>query len=600
MGQESLIALRNKKSYANYLFAEGDLVKSDFEHSLKVAFLRNYTIEMLLPVIKGEIALAGVFPEVYVGEYDNILQDVLQAESPLYRFQPDVICVALNLANLSPKLYQSLPSLTLSEIEVEKENIINYLKKLFAVLHKYSSATIVCHNFFGKGTSSLGILDLQTEMSENQLLAELNQSLYEIVRPYQDSYLVDLFSIVYQLGYTNAFDDKAWAISKNPFTRQALVRIGQEYGKYFSVLSGHIKKCIILDCDNTLWGGIVGEDGCSGIKLGHDYPGCCYQYLQYEILNLYHRGVLIALCSKNNEEDVVEVFQHNHEMVLSLEHIVAYEINWQSKADNIRHLAKRLNIGLDSMVFVDDSAFECNLIREQIPEVDVIQLEGDPSRYAKLIRECGMFNALHLTADDKKRNENYKAEQAREKLRENISSIEDYLESLNMSVRIWVNCQENIPRIAQMTQKTNQFNLTTQRYTDAKIKMFMENPNYDVLAISVEDKVSDLGIVGAIILKYDDEVAAIDTFLLSCRALGRHIEDVLFTYAAKIARKRNCTEVIGCYYKTKKNEQVCDLFDRLGLKRIEEKQNGDIIWRGKLEDKDYPEYIEVNIMKGEC
>lgn len=587
----SLVALRERRSYANYLFADDDLQANMFSRSLKIAFLRNYTIEMLLPVIRGELALSGTYADVYLSDFDVVLQEALQPESPLYQFQPDVICVMLDYRMLSPQLALMPSKLTASELESEKKRVLDYYEALLNALRRNGSAAIVLHNLFADGIPCMGVLDAQRQESEVQILAELNRSIFELCLRYTDVYLLDLHTLIYSLGWKQVFDPRAWYVSKNPFSKAALVELGQEYGKLFQVMTGRIRKCIVLDCDNTLWGGIVGEVGCHGVILGQDYPGNCYQALQREILHLYNRGILVALCSKNNEEDVLEVFRDNREMLLSLEHVAAYQINWNPKAENIRAIAKKLNIGLDSLVFVDDSEFECDSVRAQLPEVEIVHLHGDPSSYAGLLRSCGLFNALSYTQDDKMRNQNYKAEEERTRLKEAAVSMEDYLRSLQMEAHILINSMPTVPRIAQMTQKTNQFNLTTRRYTEAHIRQFMESTDSDVIAIAVKDKISDLGIIGVMIMKYEQTVAEVDTLLLSCRALGRHIEEVLFAQGVEQARRKGCTSIVGKYLPTKKNMQVADLYPRLGLKDQLELENGTRIWQDKLPMVSLPDYI---------
>lgn len=590
-----LSKLQENRTYANYLFTDTDLRAEMLSGSLKIAVLRNYTVEMLLPVIRGELALLDTYGELYISDFDVVMQEAMDAQSQLYTFKPDVICVMLDYRMLSPQLSLMSNGLSSKDIADEKERVVSYYKTLLAELHKNGSASIVVHNLFSMGIPSAGILDMQRDTSEVQVLTDINRELFLLCKQYSDTYLLDLHTLIYAMGWSQAFDARAWHLSKNPYSKKAMLSIGQEYGKFLQVMLGHIRKCVVLDCDNTLWGGIVGETGCHGITLGHDYPGNCYQSLQREVLQLYHRGILVALCSKNNEEDVMEVFRENREMLLTQDHIATYEINWQPKPDNLRSIAKKLNIGLDSLVFVDDSEYECEAVRTQLPEVAVIHLSCDPSNYAETLRTCGLFNALSYTHDDEMRNQNYKAEEKRSCLRERAVSMEDYLSSLGMETRILVNVPSAIPRIAQMTQKTNQFNLTTIRYTEANIRTFMDDSEVDVIAISVKDKISDLGIIGVMIMRYDNDAAVIDTMLLSCRALGRHIEDVLFAYGVNRAREKKISNIIGKYIPTKKNMQVSELYTRLGLGNPQETADGSYVWNSGLPIVVLPDYIVQNV-----
>lgn len=589
---KSKIALKANRKYSNYLMVEECIKKSNntTNPKLKTAILRNYTTELLTTVIAGEIALMDYIPVFYTADYNVIMQEVVNENSQLYSFNPDVIIVGIWLENISPKLCREFSSLNSTQVNNEKQRVIQEIQNIVNALKKKSKATILINNFVYPGMPSLGIFDLQSSCSQIQTINEINHELYNITKNFINVYIVDILSVFYKMGYDNAFDTKSWTIAQNPLTRNAMINVGIEYGKYLKCLHGKIKKCIVLDCDNTLWGGIVAEVGYNNVEIGDSYPGVCYSNLQKEILNLYNRGVIIALCSKNNEQDVLEVFKNNEQMLLKEEHIAIHKINWENKADNIRSIAKSLNIDLNSLVFVDDSAFECNLVKSEIPEVDVIELNMEISKYSEVIRNCGLFNSLTLTSDDRIRNQSYKDEKIRKNLKSISSSIDNYLADLEMSIIIKKNCIDNIPRISQLTQKTNQFNLTTIRYNEEEIKAYMMDNAWDVFDISLEDKISNLGIVGVAIVKYTNQYAEIDTFLLSCRALGRNIEDSLITVIAETAKNRQCKYIKAKYFITKKNSQVSNFYQKYGFDNIENNEKG-TVWQGKDINIKLPAYL---------
>ncbi|MBK7917804.1 MAG: HAD family hydrolase [Chloroflexi bacterium] len=347
--------------------------------------------------------------------------------------------------------------------------------------------------------------------------------------------------------------------------------IADEVFKFIRVTKGKIKKCLVLDCDNTLWGGIIGEDGLAGIKLGKTYPGSPFYEFQQEILNLHHRGVILALCSKNNEADVWEVFHNHPDMVLKQEHIAAAQINWNDKASNLRQIASDLNIGLDSLVFVDDSEFEVNLVQQNLPEVEVIHLPATKSvHYRDILASYSGFDTLTLTEEDKKRGAMYRAEVTRNKLRQEVTDLASYYQSLEMVAEINFADTFTIPRIAQLTQKTNQFNLTTRRYTEADVTAMVESPSVDIISLRLGDSFGDLGLVGVCILKYDQTWAEIDTFLLSCRALGRMAEDLFLGHVLELVKVREFHLVKGTYLSTRKNAQVKDFYVKQGFTTIAE------------------------------
>ena len=386
---------------------------------------------------------------------------------------------------------------------------------------------------------------------------KLNSLLVESVRQFSSIYIVDYFSIFARVGYDQAFDNKFWNMVRYPFGRKALMPISNEFGKFFRALSGKSKKCIVLDCDNTLWGGIIGEDGLSGIKIGDTHPGQSFSMFQSEIVNLYNRGVIVALCSKNNEEDVMEVFEKQSDMVLKKEHLTTWQVNWDDKATNLKRIASDLNIGLDSLVFVDDNPFECNLIKEQLPEVSVIQVEKDTTKLRKQLMEAGFFDSLTFSNEDKERNKMYHSENKRKEILKASGSLEDYLKSLSLKVTIGLVGDGQIPRVAQLTQKTNQFNLTTIRYSEADIEKFTKNDNRLAFYMRLEDKVSDLGIIGVSLIEIQNKVAILDSLLMSCRALGRGAEKTLIHQVTNyIFSNYDVESIQGNFFATAKNKQV--------------------------------------------
>lgn len=581
--EETLEKLKQKQSYGQYLMCEDRLKQSENLPKLKIAVLRNYTAEMLEPIIIGESALAGYSAEVYFGEYDNVFQEVLNPEGALYSFNPDVILLSLWLPNLSPKLTDKFSFVSNAEIDEERQRVFVDIKNYVELIKRFSKAIILINNLIIPSTPASGIFDLQNKNSQTGIIMRLNLDIYDLISSIQDVYIVDLSSLFSKQGYFNSFDNRMWAISKNPFSKTMMVDLVKECFKFIKTLKGKNKKCVVLDCDNTLWGGIVGEVGTYGIKLNDDYPGRCYKDFQNEILNLYNRGVLIALCSKNNQEDVIDVLKNNQDMLIKEEHIAAMQINWDNKATNIIKISEQLNIGIDSMVFIDDSHFECNLIKEKLPEVDVIQLGEEPSQYLQQLRDCGIFNTLNITEDDKIKTKMYQADFKRKEIKDSFLSVDEYLYSLQMKAFVNINDQTLVPRVSQLTQKTNQFNLTTKRYTEGDILKFVNDENFDIISIRLEDKMASLGVIGAVIVEYRDEIAEIDTFLLSCRAIGRTVENIIMQIVMKRAEKKDCKLVRGKYIATAKNTQVKELYDSFGFSKLKESKE-ECIWQKRIEE----------------
>lgn len=341
------------------------------------------------------------------------------------------------------------------------------------------------------------------------------------------------------------------------------------WNRSLRILAGKRKKCLVLDLDNTLWGGVLGEDGISGIKVSGDYPGNAFEYFQKGLIALSEAGVILTVCSKNNEEDVKEAWDKNPFILLNDKNLAAWEINWDNKADNIHKLAKRLNIGLDSMVFVDDNPTERELIRQQLPMVEVPDFPKRPYDlpvfYNNLVNDY--FRTYRLTSEDKEKSRQYKENAQRAAEASHFADLKEFIRSLDINIIIEEMNEFNLPRLTQMTQKTNQFNLTTHRYSEADILKLAED-GAKIFCISVSDKFGDNGITGEIIFRIEDKKAVIDTLLLSCRILGKGIENIFVKSVINRLIENGIEEFEAEYIPTAKNSQVSDFYDRIGFQTI--------------------------------
>ncbi len=565
--------------------------------TLRIAILRNFIVEPVLPVVKGEIGLLGFLPDIYVGDFDAIAADAFVENSPLYQHRPDFIVIAQWLDTLSPLLTSRFLTITPEQVEEEIDIVIQDCCQVIGAIRKNTQAPILLNNFPLPNMPTLGIMDVQSTQYHTYSIMRLNLKLLEASKQFGDVYYVDYLGLFSRIGRKQAIDERHWQMARAPLGRGILVHLGQEYGKFFGALLGKTKKCLILDCDNVLWGGIIGEDGISGIQLGANYPGSSYQGFQEEILNLYHRGVILALCSKNNEADVLEVFDDHPETILKQHHFATWQLNWDDKATNLLKIAQDLNIGIDSLVFVDDSAFECEWVKKRLPQVATVHLTGDASSFRYQLSQPGFFDSLILSSEDQMRNEMYAAANVRKQMLDSSSSLEEYLQNLQIRAEIKTPVKDEIPRLAQLTQKTNQFNLTTKRYTEGDIQRFIDTPESEIFRVKLEDRISDLGIIGVAILSIQENQAVIDSFLLSCRALGRGVEDALLTFVVNHARNRGCTSMLGRYLITKKNVQVSEFYDKQGFQMVRESSDG-TDWEYLLEDNEsttptYPAWLYI-------
>ena len=569
---DNCVEKENFMSDLSYLKIQDTLNQADLDDlpKLNVSILRNVMVEPIEPYLKYFSYKIGFGGNVVFGEYDNIFQEAVGGNKGLLNSNTDCVLIFSKLENLSWDLSRNYSALKPNQVRSEIERIKEFIQNVLSGIRSQTDGMILWHGFETPVYPVLGIIDAQSSNGQTAVINELNEQLKTFLGQHENAYMVDINNCLAKLGYQQFYDLRYWHIGKAPYSRDAMKEIAEEIFKYIRPLKGKNKKCLILDCDNVLWGGIIGEDGLAGIQLGKSYPGSCYYEFQQEVLNLYNRGIIIALCSKNNEEDVWEVFRKHPDMLLKEEHIAMSRINWEDKATNLQKIAMDLNIGLDSVVFADDSEFEVNLIQKALPDVEVIHM---PRNKAVIFRDilvsCGWFDTLTLSEEDRKRGALYKAEINRKKLQSQAIDMNTYYKSLEMKLCIHFADDFAIPRLAQLTQKTNQFNLTTKRYSEADIKNLSKSASSDVLHVRLIDKFGDTGIVGVFILKHLDKKALIDTFLLSCRVLGRGVEDAFLSNALKLAQIRGCEGVIGEYYATQKNGQVVDFYEKRGFVKSE-------------------------------
>jgi FkbH-like protein len=365
-------------------------------------------------------------------------------------------------------------------------------------------------------------------------------------------------------------------MSRAPFKKDFLAQYAWEIVRAGRALKGKAKKCVVLDCDNTLWGGVVGEDGVAGIKLDpFEYPGRCFYDFQKSILNLIDQGVIVAVCSKNNEADALEVFDNHPNSLLRRNHLAAWRINWTDKATNIAALAKELNLGLDSFVFVDDSGIECDQVRHALPDVTVIQAPKAAYELPRLLYRDGLFDGLVRSEEDAKRTESYVAERSRAEAQVSFASTEEYLASLDLKAVIHPAPTGELGRVAQLLGKTNQFNLTTRRHSEALVHELAESPDSAVYTLAAADRFGDLGLVAVLIATRKGDEGIIDSLLMSCRALGRKLEFVFVEHClAELEARWALKTWRAAYLPTKKNAQVAEFWDSLAFTRVGSDEGG--------------------------
>nr|WP_316639088.1 HAD-IIIC family phosphatase [uncultured Roseateles sp.] len=557
----------NTPSSDNYsaVFAAVAAMEADaaaFSDEIKVLVLRQITVEGIETLLKHHLYPQRLRPVVEFGGYGTMAQDVLAPDGPLDRLKPDLIVLALSLDELDPN-YGS-PGWTQEAARAE-------LAGLFELLASRTTATIAVHNFIAPLWPEQGLVVDPRGRDLASQVDELNRFVAETVRTHAPRFvLMDWQRTLQRLGAEAALDERGRYLWRAPFRRPFLDAWAQQLARVARALKGRTKKVLVLDCDNTLWGGVVGEDGMEGIRLdGHQHPGRAFVDFQTSVLHLAERGVLITLCSKNNEADVFEVLDNHPWCRIKRTHLAGWRINWRDKASNIAELAEELNLGLDAFVFVDDNPAECALVSQMLPQVTVLQVPKKLHELPPLLLQTGLFDSLHITDEDRNRARLYQGESQRKSARGAFGDIDEYLQSLQTAATIRLASAAEIPRVAQLTQKTNQFNLTTRRYAEPEVRQLANDPDAAVYSLSARDRFGSLGLVGVLFVRFSDDVARIDTFLMSCRALGRRLEAAMVEHClADITARRPVLRWEAEYNPSSKNAQVADFWPKQGFAEI--------------------------------
>ena len=475
--------------------------------------------------------------------------------------------------------------------EFSVEEILGYQQKFNFVLAQINvNKTVIA--FTMEDIYAVPFTD--DDYAVRRAIENYNIALFDAEKTHANVKVIDYSEFTHNYPVADLFDWKFYFISQMGINPKLTKDFQAWWLRKLESIALKRKKCIVLDLDNTLWGGVLGEEGISGIKIGGDYPGKAFAFFQKSLLQLSKAGIILTVCSKNNEADVLEAWEKNPYMILKKEHFAAYRINWVDKAANIKELADELNIGLDSFVFVDDNPTERELIKQMLPMVSVpdfpVQPYELPVFYKQLVNNY--FKVYSITEEDKKKTEQYKANAARVQAQHSFIDFEAFLESLDIQIIIEAANEFNIPRIAQMTQKTNQFNLTTKRYTDADINDFLAQ-GWKIWCISVADRFGDNGITGCIMINGDE----IDTFLLSCRILGKGIEIAFIKQILTMLKESGFATVKADYIPTAKNAQVADFYDRCGFSCVAEDVDGSKSYLLDLNtaDLEIEKYYHINL-----
>ena len=567
------LLMRKQKSIRRELLARPDVDYID----KRIAVLCGSTVDDIKNILELFLLDAGIRPQFYQSEYNKFYEDAVFGNAELDEFQPDIIIVFTSMVNIIER-----PALSdgYDEVKEKLRMEMGRFTRIWEELTKrFSAAVIIQNNMDLSYETGVGSLDAAEHYGLTRFIESLNRDFADYAVSHENFFLHDLHGLAARIGLLKWHDRFQYYAYKLAMSYDVIPEVSLGLAKIIKGLLGKNKKCLVLDLDNTLWGGIIGDDGMEHIEIGHETPTAeAYTAFQEYVLKLKERGVILAVCSKN-EEDIAKSGFNHPDSVLHVEDFVSFHANWKPKNINLRTIAEEINIGTDSLVFIDDNPAERQLVRDTMPEVAVPEVDPvDVFSYIRAIEGAGFFEPVTISEDDRKRNESYRENIQRRSLEESMKTYDDFLQSLEMEAEIDDFRSVYYDRIAQLTNKSNQFNLTTRRYTRADIEQMANDQHYITLYGRLRDKFGDNGLISVVIGEKIDDSLHIRLWLMSCRVLKRGMEQMMLDALAARAAADGCKELIGYYYKTAKNKMVSDLYAVFGFEKI--MQSGDdTVWR---------------------
>jgi len=539
---------------------------------IRLAILSSCTVAHLHAAIRMAGVRRGIWIETYETDYGQYLQELSDVNSGLHAFKPTTVLVALDAYHLAAGVDATFNK---EDSESVAAALREQIRDIWRQVRQHFGCPIVHQTALPVHHAVLGNNEHRLAGSKVRFIAELNHDL----RAMADEASVDLLAVDRQVcrdGLARWHDIGLWHRSKQEISPVAAPMYGDLVGRLIASKQGRSSKCLILDLDNTVWGGVIGDDGMEGIIIGQGSgAGEAYLSLQSYARELSRRGVILAVCSKNDEAVALEPFEKHPEMILRRDNLSSFVANWTDKAANIRSIAEELNIGLDSLVFLDDNPFERNLVRQELPMVAVPEVPDDSAYYAQVLEDAGYFEGLTITEEDKIRTQQYQSNRAREALKASATDLDSYLRSMEMTLVCRPFDRIGLQRTVQLINKTNQFNLTTRRYTEEDVLEVMKDTKSFGLQLRLIDRFGDNGIIAIIIGKMNGSSDLdIDTWLMSCRVLGRQVEVTTLNLIAAEAKRLGAKRLIGCYIPTKKNGMVKDHYAKLGFTALESAAGG--------------------------
>lgn len=533
--------------------------------SIKLALIGDTATQLLVTAIRGMGVERGYDLDVYEAEFNQVERQLLDQSSELYSFNADIIVVFQSTHKLC-EYHSTLDQVQQSHLADERIGFITSVCEN----PTFANKKIIYFNYPEIDDTVFGSYATKVDSSFTYQVRKLNFELMNLAQQHSNFFICDISSLQNKLGRDFMFASNIYISTEMTLSVDALPYIASRVMDIIEAFKGQFKKCLILDLDNTIWGGVIGDDGLEGIQLGHGLGiGKAFTEFQMWVKKLKQRGIIICIASKNDEAIAKEPFREHPDMILKLEDIAVFQANWETKVDNIRTIQSILNISFDSMVFLDDNPFERNIVRENIPGITVPELPEDPADYLEYLYSLNLFETASYSNADLDRTKQYQVEAQRISLSKTFDNEDDFLQSLNMVSVVSGFTKFNIPRVAQLSQRSNQFNLRTIRYTEADIEAMTENDAFIGLCFTLEDKFGDNGLIAVVIMKrVDSETLFIDTWFMSCRVLKRGMENFTLNTMVEQAKTAGYKKIIGEYLPTKKNKIVEEHYPSLGFQKI--------------------------------
>lgn len=561
---------------------------------LRVACAASYTFDSIRPALQLQALRAGIALHLYSAPFAQGLRNLIDPASELSAFKPDVVIVAMRPADDCPALYHSFNSLAAQEVNRLADDWLDRLQSALTAFRARSTARVLIQNCERPAWPALGIADATAAHSQAAVIARINAGLQDMATQVKNACVMDYDSLIAHHGRSKWVDPRLALLARMPVAPAQLWALAGFYVRHIRPLVGLAKKVLVLDADNTLWGGVIGDTGIEGIALGPDYPGNAFVLFQQRILDLHRRGVLLCIASKNEPGVVEDAIARHPNMVLRPEHFAGIKANWSDKPGNLRQLAEELNLGIDSFVFMDDSPVECALMREALPAVLTVQLGDDPAHHARALEDLDCFEQWTVTEEDRQRGALYAADAGRRAAAATAVDMPTFLRQLEMRLSISVDDAMQSGRVAQLTQRTNQFNMNAIRCTDADIGKFRESAGHHVLAARLVDRFGDNGIIGAALVERSGVEWRLPVFLMSCRVLGRTVEQCFLKWIAGFARAAGATRLVGLFKPTVKNQPFAGFYQDIGMRPAD--NDGDVqqwVWELARADLAIPDWMTL-------